>query len=512
MKKSLHRKTQFQRSILIVLLAGWLLLPAVSISSQQEPPSDPNFTVHVVQRGENLFRIALSYGLTTEAVALANGITNPGNIQVGQRLIIPIGGVPISEQQQPLQHIVQPGETLRSIADAYGLTTEELAARNTITDPNTIYVGQVLLIEMAVAGMAIMPDVSEAVNPDVENPVTAPENAVVDSPPALAPGVTHVVQSGETLFRIATQYGKSVDELQQANNITDATLIYAGQELIIPGVEAPQVAADLPDGVTGLSINPTFFTEGRTGRVLLTTAMPAAVTGSFLDRDLVVITDPAATSHIMLIGVPVYTTANIYPLALTITPNEGAPITVSANIQVLAGNYGFQRITLPDDRIELLSMAVEENEINVIRAITSGFNAQRHFDGPMSLPAAAAMNGAFGAQRSYNGGPFDRYHNGADFAGAPGSPILAAAPGQVVMADTLNIRGLSIIIDHGWGVYTNYSHMTERLVQLGDFVTTGQVIGTVGNTGRATGAHLHWELWVNGVSVDPMQWVSQTFP
>ena len=88
--------------------------------------------------------------------------------------------------------------------------------------------------------------------------------------------------------------------------------------------------------------------------------------------------------------------------------------------------------------------------------------------------------------------------------------MLAAASGTVVLADTLNVRGNAVVIDHGWGVYTGYWHQTEIYVQPGERVSTGQVIGTVGSTGRVTGAHLHWELWVNGVPVDPMQWVRQS--
>ena len=147
----------------------------------------------------------------------------------------------------------------------------------------------------------------------------------------------------------------------------------------------------------------------------------------------------------------------------------------------------------------------------MLSLLTSTFNLDRYFEGSLSLPTAAIMNEPFGIRRVYNGDPTVRYHNGADFAGAPGTPVMAAAPGRVVLADTLNIRGISVVIDHGWGVYTNYSHMDERRVELGDFVSTGQVIGTVGNTGRATGAHLHWELWLNGVAVDPMQWVRGSF-
>ena len=80
------------------------------------------------------------------------------------------------------------------------------------------------------------------------------------------------------------------------------------------------------------------------------------------------------------------------------------------------------------------------------------------------------------------------------------------------MADTLNIRGNAVVIDHGWGVYTLYAHMSSILVSLGDIVQTGQVIGLAGTTGRSTGPHLHWEVWVHGVPVNPLQWLQSALP
>ena len=68
------------------------------------------------------------------------------------------------------------------------------------------------------------------------------------------------------------------------------------------------------------------------------------------------------------------------------------------------------------------------------------------------------------------------------------------------------------MIDHGWGVYTGYMHQSEILVEAGDFVEKGQLIGLVGGTGRVTGAHLHWEIWVGGVQVDPVEWLENSFP
>jgi len=74
------------------------------------------------------------------------------------------------------------------------------------------------------------------------------------------------------------------------------------------------------------------------------------------------------------------------------------------------------------------------------------------------------------------------------------------------------VRGNATVIDHGWGVYTGYWHQSVSQVNVGDRVETGQVIGFNGSTGRVTGPHLHWELWVGGFQADPLQWTETEFP
>ena len=205
-----------------------------------------------------------------------------------------------------------------------------------------------------------------------------------------------------------------------------------------------------------------------------------------------------------------FTETAIYPLTLQLQPAEGDAVAIAANLQVVGGGYGYQTITINNN--DLLAPAVEEAEIERLTQLMSGFTTDRYWLNSLSLPAAAAMNAVFGTLRSYNGGEYNRYHRGVDFAGAPGTSVLAAADGTVVMADRLQIRGNTTIIDHGWGVFTLYAHQRETLVQPGQVVASGQVIGTVGSTGRSTGPHLHWELWLNGVTVDPLQWVQEVFP
>ncbi len=74
------------------------------------------------------------------------------------------------------------------------------------------------------------------------------------------------------------------------------------------------------------------------------------------------------------------------------------------------------------------------------------------------------------------------------------------------------VRGNATFIDHGWGVYTAYYHQKEIDVAVGQQVQAGQLIGQIGATGRVTGPHLHFEVWVNGIQVDPLDWLNNTYP
>lgn len=465
-----------------LLLVVVLLLCATAVTAQEATPQTTNITIHVVQRGENLFRIALQYGTTIDTLTQLNGITLADNIFVGQRLL-----VPTASTAEALAHVVQPGETLERIAALYNLTADALAAQNSIADPSGFYVGLTLFV-----------------TPGTQPPPAAESDTA-------APPFVHTILRGETLFRIATQYGTTVNELATVNGISDPETIYAGQQLIIPGFSAPQRAADLPAPIASFDVFPLVLTEGQTGRFRVATDTPASVRGSFLDRALNSGEEAGGTLHSILVGIPIGTPPGVYPLALTVTDASGAQIPFSANVQVIGGGYWEESINILGDRLDLLDPAVDQAEIGLLTSAMSGFTPMRAFDAPMGLPVAAPLSSRFGNLRSYNNGAFSRTHIGTDFAAAPGAPVLATAPGRVVLVDNLNVRGLTTVIDHGWGVFTVYCHQSDRYVGLGDMVAAGQVIGAVGTSGRVSGAHLHWELWVNGVPVDAMQWVQQSF-
>ena len=497
----------------LTLLAAALFLAGTPIQAQES--SNARFTVHVVQRGENLFRIALKYNRFAEEIAEANGITDSDSIAVGQRLIIPL---PAGAPQERITHVVSAGETLATIATVYDKTVSQLMVLNRLASADLIYVGQ----ELTIADGEPIARVTTTGSSQL-----GASNAGKATPiPVIAPGAgirhsfsrsgdssqvfIHAVQSGETLSEIGLRYNQTIDALARANNLADPGLLSVGQRLIVPGILLPQLTRELPESVMAFTIDPLVFSAGRSGRVELLTTEPVTISGRFLGRELRVIAREDGKRHNILIGIPMFTELNVYPLTLELRDEFGQSTPIGANVQVIAGGYGRQTIRISNS--ELLAPAVEAEEKALLALLTDRFTPERSWINSLSLPAAAPINAVFGTLRSYNGSPFDRYHGGVDFAGAPGTSILAAADGVVVMADRLHIRGNTTLIDHGWGLYSLYAHQDETLVQLGEVVATGQVIGTVGSTGRSTGPHLHWEVWLNGVNIDPMQWVQEVFP
>jgi len=102
------------------------------------------------------------------------------------------------------------------------------------------------------------------------------------------------------------------------------------------------------------------------------------------------------------------------------------------------------------------------------------------------------------------------WHNGIDFAGKPGANVVAVASGVVTWSSKYNHYGNMVEIDHGEGFVTRYAHNQENKVKVGDLVQRGQVIATVGSTGRSTGPHLHFEVYKHGRSVDPSTYIRKT--
>ncbi len=125
---------------------------------------------------------------------------------------------------------------------------------------------------------------------------------------------------------------------------------------------------------------------------------------------------------------------------------------------------------------------------------------------PLVPPLSSKITSPFGTKRVFNG-VLKSFHSGTDYRAKTGTPIRSVADGRVVLVKNRFFAGNSVIIDHGQGIYTGYYHLSRFKVHKGEFVKRGQVIGLAGATGRVTGPHLHFTVHVNGMLVDPLQFV-----
>lgn len=476
-------RVHFLRLFSLLLLCA--ALSSLSLAQAQEGGDRPptGMTIHVVQRGETLFRIAQRYGTTVEDLVRLNGIQNPAALAVGQRLIVPSAPVPPEESSIgiPTEYTLQIGDTLFKLAAAFGTTEAAIAQRNYITNPRQMYIGQRIALQEG-----------------------------SESAQGIKTGWIHRVERGETLYHIAARYSTSADLIRLLNRLPRADMLYIGQPLIIPTDESGVPLTDLPRPFARFEM--TSAEQGRTSALRIVTLQPTRLAITFMGKPVTVFSDESGVMHTALLGVDVLAEPKLYPLRAIATLSDGTQHTAEWRVRVADGGYRSEAITLTANQLDLLNPTITQPEEERVRQAVSPITPQRYFGGLMGLPCAAPVTSPFGTRRSYNGGALNTIHTGTDFAALPGAAVYAPAAGVVVLAEPLTVRGNAIIIDHGWGIFTGYWHLESIGVRAGTFVQTGDIIGTVGNSGRSTGPHLHWELFVQGVQVDPLQWTKQSFP
>ncbi len=176
-------------------------------------------------------------------------------------------------------------------------------------------------------------------------------------------------------------------------------------------------------------------------------------------------------------------------------------------IEVKKYAYKEQYITLKDKNKKYINpinihMKRIKNERPVLSKPRMTFSAQRLSNGMFTRPIDGITTGMFGVKRFYNGAA-RRPHTGLDYAGSIGTAVKAPANGKVLLTGNYFFNGNTIFLDHGQGLISVYIHLNKNLVKQGQLVKQGEIIGTVGKSGRATGPHLHWGIFLNGAAVNP---------
>lgn len=209
---------------------------------------------------------------------------------------------------------------------------------------------------------------------------------------------------------------------------------------------------------------------------------------------------------VALVAVSYHLGPGLYPVVVRAAGGELATVSILVGrrdfpVQRLTVSASQEALVRPQDPALVERRRREEAEVEAARSRSS---ARPLWEGPFIWPLEGPIRitSEFGLVREVNGRVTGR-HSGLDLAAPAGTPVRAANSGRVVLAREHLLTGNTVIVDHGWGLFTSYLHLSAMAVREGQTVRKGEVIGHVGATGFATGPHLHWAAWLPGAFVDP---------
>ncbi len=455
-------------------------------------------------------------------------------------LILSFMAQPVSAQASGPVYIVQSGDTLSSIAARFNVTIGDLETANPSIDPNFISEGQEIVIPGldGVAGVleTRVVNLGDSFKGFVRHTQVPAEileklNHLV-SPSELYVGATMIVPaeddqaeltastglaSGESLLESAITQNTDPWTLADLNGLAGTWDGLPGDALYAPGSGFAQASVGLPSSFLSVEIPSLPMKQGGTTEILVHTLPGVKLGGSLVDHPLNFFSMQDGT-QVALQGVHALLDPGVYPLQLNATLPDGSQQSFEQMVLVVSGNYPKETLSVSTELIDPTVTGPEDEQVAKITApVTPAQRWQGMFSLPVYVPSGEqpCIYDRFGTRRSFNGSAYDYFHSGIDygvcFAEHP-FDIYAAAPGTVVFSGPLTVRGNATFIDHGEGIYTAYFHQKEIYVSAGQQVQAGELIGQIGDTGRVTGPHLHFEMWAGGVQVDPQDWLDRAHP
>lgn len=462
--------------VLLVLLLSWTTPPPAVLAQTEDLP------VYIVQPSDTINTIARRFGISPQELVRVNQLTNPDLISVGMALKIPgFAGVhgTLTTVSVPL------GASLASLSRQYQISEEQIIRLNRLTSPSQLFVGSTLILP-----------VQEEVNRSQS---------------------VHLVslQAGQSPLELAVDSGLTLWELLLQNDIeTSARLLPLDPVAVKTDQSSSEKVSALPgapDFVQGVELYPLPVTQGKTVVVKVGVTQPVRLSGAIGDWSLQFDTLDAST-YVALQGIHALAQPGLVDFSLSMVTQDGRVFSFSQPVLLQPGNYPQDPPLYVDP--QTLDKSITEPEDQLVRTVTSGNTPVKYWKGTFRKPVdePSCIKSWFGNRRSYNDSGYTYFHTGVDYGVCANLNIYAPAAGIVVYTGSLTVRGNATIIDHGWGVYSGFWHQSQILVNVGDRVEAGQLIGEIGGTGRVTGPHLHWEVWVNGVQVEPLDWLEREYP
>ncbi len=473
--KNMHRKL-FVSFITILLI---LSCNQNSVYAQDAP----TYPVYVVQPGETLTLIAEKFNTTVNEIINVNGIVDANLISEGTELFIPgLEGI----SGRLLTRSVNVGETLEDLSHANNISLQTLLTLNKITSPNEVFVGTNIIIPVADEGDALY--------------------------------VAHRMTNQDTLLENAVRLQTNPWIVLDWNDIRTSNLLIANTPLYA-SISADQAVSRISPYLKDITIDPLPLEQGNT--IVLTVQTTEALDlGGTIDGHVLHFfpSSDQENSYYAIQGIHAMADPGLVDFNLS---GSAAGQSLFSYDQMLLQEEG---VFIQDPPLyvqdETVDPAITQPEEELVKSIISQITPERYWQGTFRYPVDGSVAddtigfmSTYGNRRSYNGSEYIYFHTGLDFGVYVNSlNIYTPAAGVVAYTGNLTVRGGATFIDHGQGIFSGFFHQAEILVEEGDWVEAGDLIGIIGGTGRVTGPHLHWEIWANGVQVNPVDWINNSYP
>jgi murein DD-endopeptidase MepM/ murein hydrolase activator NlpD len=432
--------------------------------------------IYIVQADDTLNDIAGRFGVSTEDLIAANQLANPDILSAGMQLVIPgLEGIEGVLTTMP----VPVGLDMDSLIRSAQVPRDVFIRLNRITSPNELFAGAQIVL-----------------------PVDETNQGVT---------ITGAVHNAEGLLEYSARHSLNSWTLVLANKDINIASLPPQQLLLVSAAINTSPVSPISDAIESITLAPLPLTQGNTAVVKVTTKEPMEISGTLNGFTLHTFSSEP-NNYYALQGIHAMAKTGLVEFSLTGKGEDGNSFSFSQMLLLQPG-YFFEDPTLIVDPATI-DPANTKPEEDMMRTTVSAITSEKYWDGVFLLPVdePSCIKSAYGNRRSYNNGPYDFFHTGVDYGVCATFNIYAPAGGVVVFAGPLTVRGNTTIIDHGQGVYSAYFHQKEIQVLVGDKVSAGDLIGLIGSTGRVTGPHLHWEIWVNGVQVQPLDWLDTQYP
>jgi len=260
-----------------------------------------------------------------------------------------------------------------------------------------------------------------------------------------------------------------------------------------------------------IKISPDVVKQGEACRVRASgLAIFTSLSGEFQGIKIP-LTQSGGKTYEGLVGIDLDTMPGGYPIKVSGEDKSGKMHSGVHRLTVKRNDFKTQKLTLPARLVDLdaKTLARVDQEEKRLKALFLEFRDERLWNGAFLRPVQGEVTTAFGLRRVINR-QAKSPHSGVDLDADGGTPVRAANSGVAVLVDELFFSGKSVILDHGWGIYSMYFHLAQARIQEGDKIAKGDILGFVGSTGRSTGPHLHWGIRIRDARIDPFSLIRAT--